>query len=79
VVEIEQKTKSILKGVGAFVVGGVLVTLGVAVWMDGNTGFGGGLGAVGILIVVAWLSSALQNRKKSRETQAEDHQEGEKQ
>jgi hypothetical protein len=47
--------------------------------MDGNTGFGGGLGAVGILIVVAWLSSALQNRKKARKTQPDDQQKGEKQ
>jgi hypothetical protein len=76
VVEIEQKTKPILKGVGAFVVGGVLVTLGVAVWMDGNTGFGGGLAAAGILLVVAWFSSAMEKRKKSRKAQPENHPKG---
>jgi hypothetical protein len=73
---MEQKTKSILKGVAVFVVGGVLVALGVSVWMDGGTGFGGGLGAAGILIVVAWFSNALQNRKKARKTQSEDHPKG---
>jgi hypothetical protein len=76
VVEIEQKTKSILKGVAVFVVGGVLVTLGVAVWMDGGIGFGGGLAAAGILLVVAWFSSAMEKRKKSRKTQPEDHPKG---
>jgi hypothetical protein len=75
---MEQKTKSILKGVGAFVVGGVLVALGVAVWMDGNTGFGGGLAAAGILLVVAWFSSAMEKRKKSRKTQPGDRPTGEK-
>ncbi len=75
---MEQKAKSILKGVAVVVVGGVLVAVGVGVWMDGNTGFGGAVGAVGILIVIAWLSSALQNRKKSRKTQPEDQQKGEK-
>jgi len=75
---MEQKTKSILKGVAVFVVGGVLVAIGVSVWMDGGTGFGGGLAAAGILLVVAWLSSAMENRKKSRKTQSEDHPKGEK-
>jgi hypothetical protein len=75
---MEQKTKSILKGVAVFVVGGVLVAIGVSVWMDGGTGFGGGLAAAGILLVVAWLSSAMEKRKKSRKTQSEDHPKGEK-
>jgi hypothetical protein len=74
---MEQKTKSILKGVAAFVVGGVLVTLGVAVWMDGGIGFGGGLAAAGILLVVAWFSSAMEKRKKSRKTQPEEPSKGE--
>jgi len=76
---MEQKTKSVLKGVAVFVAGGVLVALGVSVWMDGGTGFGGGLAAAGILLVVAWFSNAMEKRKKSRKAQAEDHQEGEKQ
>jgi hypothetical protein len=75
---MEQKAKSILRGVAVVVVGGVLVAVGVGVWMDGNTGFGGGLGAAGILIVVAWLSNALQNRKKSRKTEPEDQQKEDK-
>jgi hypothetical protein len=75
---MEQKTKSVLKGVAAFVVGGVLVTLGVAVWMDGGIGFGGGLAAAGILLVVAWFSSAMEKRKKSRQTQPGDHPTGDK-
>ena len=76
---MEQKTKSILKGVAAFVVGGVLVALGVGVWMDGGTGFGSGLAAAGILLVVAWFSSAMEKRKKSRKAQQEDHPKGDKQ
>lgn len=76
---MEQKTKSILKGVAVFVVGGVLVALGVGVWMDGGTGFGSVLAAAGILLVVAWFSNAMEKRKKSRKTRAEDRQEGEKQ
>jgi hypothetical protein len=75
---MEQKTKSILKGVAVFVVGGALVALGVGVWMDGGTGFGGGLAAAGILLVVAWFSSAIEKRKKSRKAEPEDHPKGEK-
>jgi hypothetical protein len=75
---MEQKTKSILKGVAAFVVAGVLVALGAGVWMDGGTGFGGGLAAAGILLVVAWFSSAMEKRKKARKTQPENHPTGEK-
>ncbi len=75
---MERRAKSVLTGVAVVVVGGVLVAVGVGVWMDGNTGFGGGLGAAGILIVVAWLSNALQNRKKSRKTEPEDQRKGEK-
>jgi hypothetical protein len=75
---MERRAKSILTGVAVFVVGGVLVTLGVAVWMDGNTGFGGGLAAAGILLIVAWFSSAMERRKRSRKTQPEDHPTGEK-
>ena len=76
---MEQKTKSILKGVAVFVVGGVLVALGVSVWMDGGTGFGSVLAAAGILLVVAWFSSVMEKRKKSRKTQSEDHPKGDKQ
>ena len=75
---MERRAKSILSGIAVVVVGGVLVAVGVSVWMDGSAGFGGGLGAAGILIVVAWLSNALQNRKKSRKTQPEDQRKGEK-
>jgi hypothetical protein len=75
---MERRAKSILTGVAVVVVGGVLVAVGVGVWMDGNTGFATGLGAVGILIIVAWLSNALQNRKKSRKTQSEDQQKEDK-
>jgi hypothetical protein len=75
---MERRAKSILTGVAVFVVGGVLVALGVSVWMDGGTGFGGGLAAAGILLVVAWFSSAMEKRKKSRKTQSEDHPKGEK-
>jgi hypothetical protein len=75
---MEQKTKSILKGVAAFVVGGVLVALGISVWMDGGTGFGGGLAAAGILLVVAWFSSAMEKRKKSRKAPPGDHPKAEK-
>ena len=75
---MEQKTKSILKGVAVFVVGGVLVALGVGVWMDGGTGFGGGLAAAGILLVVAWFSNAMEKRKKSRKAQPEEPSTGEK-
>jgi hypothetical protein len=73
---MERRAKSILTGVAVFVVGGVLVTLGVAVWMDGGIGFGGGLAAAGILLVVAWFSTAMEKRKKSRKAQPENHPKG---
>jgi hypothetical protein len=65
---MEQKVKAVVKGVAVVAIGAALVFLGVAVWIDGNTGFGSGLGFVGILIVVAWFGNVLQQRKKPRKT-----------
>ncbi len=76
---MERRAKSILTGIAVVVVGGVLVALGVGVWMDGGTGFGSVLAAAGILLVVAWFSNAIEKRKKSRKAQQEDHPKGDKQ
>jgi hypothetical protein len=63
---MEKRAKGILKGLAATIIGAGLAFLGVCVWIDGNTGFGAGLIAVGAVIIIAWFSSVVDARKKAR-------------
>jgi len=63
---MEKKTKGIVTGLIVVVVGAGLAFLGVCIWIDGSTGFGGGVIAVGLLIIVAWISSVVDRRRKAK-------------
>ncbi len=61
---MEQRTKGSLTSAGIYLVGTLLVAIGVAVWLDGNTTFGGTLGVFGILCVISRFGYMRQERKK---------------
>ena len=63
---MEKKTKAVVAGVLAVVIGAGLAFLGVCIWIDGNTGFGGAAIAVGALIVIAWISSVVDRHRKAK-------------
>jgi len=65
---MEKKTKGIVAGLIAVIVGAGLAFVGVCIWIDGNTGFGGAAIAIGALIVIAWISSVVDRRRKAKKT-----------
>ena len=72
-------TKGSLTSAGIYLVGMFLVAIGVAVWLNGNTTFGGTLGVFGILCVIFRFSYMRQERrtKAAHETRPEVREETE--
>lgn len=65
---MEKRTKGIVAGLIAIVVGGGLAFLGVCIWIDGNIGFGAGVITVGVIILLGWISSVVDRRRKAKKT-----------
>jgi uncharacterized membrane protein YczE len=75
---MERKAKAFLTSTVIYLVGLLLVAIGVAVWLDGNTTFGGTLGLFGILCIAFRFSYTRQERKKKAARESHPEGEGEK-
>jgi hypothetical protein len=77
---MEQKTRAFLTSAAIFPIGLLLVGIGVSVWVDGNTTFGGALGFLGIFCTILRLGYTKEQRKKkaAREAHPEAQEEVEK-